>query len=175
MPEGDTIFRTAATLQKALAGKIVTRYETMLPKIDAPLRGRTIERVVAAGKHLIIDFSGDLHLRSHMRMNGQWHIYRPGERWCRPRRDMRVVIETADFVVREAIRRAREHAGEEIANVLLNQRVAAGIGNIWKSESLFARGMNPFKRVSDIDDASLERIFLAARGLLKQSATGQRP
>src|SRR5437764_8448601 len=98
MPEGDTIFRTAATLQKALAGKIVTRYETMLPKIDAPLRGRTIERVVAAGKNLVIDFSGDLHLRTHMRMNGAWHIYRPGERWRRPRRDVRIVIETADFV-----------------------------------------------------------------------------
>ena len=213
MPEGDTIFRTAATLQKALAGKIVTRFETALPKLDrvddqTPLRGRTIERVVAAGKHLIIDFSGDLHLRSHMRMNGEWHIYRPGERWWRPRRDMRVVIETADFVavgfnipvaelltgrelerelhaqgpdllgdfdVNEAIRRAREHAGEEIANVLLNQRVAAGIGNIWKSESLFARGVNPFKSVKDIDDATLDRIFLAARALLKQSTTGQRP
>jgi len=205
MPEGDTIYRTAATLQKALAGKTVTRYETVLPTIEAPLRGRTIERVVAAGKHLIIDFSGDLHLRTHMRMNGQWHIYRPGERWRRPRRDMRVVIETADFVavgfnlpvaelvtgrelqralheqgpdlladfdVEEAVRRAREHGEEEIADVLLNQRVAAGIGNIWKSESLFARGINPFRKVKDVDD--LEKLFLTARALLRQSAAGQR-
>jgi endonuclease-8 len=206
LPEGDTIHRTAATLQKALAGKVVTRYETMLPKIDAPLRGRTIERVVAVGKHLVIDFSGDLHLRTHMRMNGQWHIYRHGERWWRPRRDMRVVIETEDFVavgfnlpvaelvtgrelerelhalgsdllgefdVADAVRRAREHGGEEIADVLLNQRVAAGIGNIWKSESLFARGINPFRKVKDVDD--LEKLFLTARSLLKQSANGQRP
>ena len=79
-----------------------------------------------------------------------------------------------DFDADEALRRVREHPGEEIANVLLNQRVMAGIGNIWKSESLFARGVNPFKRVKDIDDAALERIFLAARALLKQSATGQR-
>jgi len=205
LPEGDTIHRTAATLQKALAGKVVTRYETMLPKIEAPLRGRTIERVVAAGKHLVIDFSGDLHLRTHMRMNGSWHIYRPGERWWRPRRDMRIVIETADFVavgfnipvaemltgrelaralhaqgpdllaefdVEEATRRAREHGDEQIADVLLNQRVAAGIGNIWKSESLFACGINPFRKVKDIDD--LEKLFLAARALLKQSAAGQR-
>ncbi|HEV2720122.1 MAG TPA: DNA-formamidopyrimidine glycosylase family protein, partial [Thermoanaerobaculia bacterium] len=185
MPEGDTIFRTAATLQKALAGRVVTRYETMLPKIDGPLRGRTIERVAAVGKHLVIDFSGGLHLRTHMRMNGAWHIYRPGERWRRPRRDMRIVIETDDFVavgfnipvaelvtgrelqralhaqgpdlladfdVDEAVRRAREHGEEEIADVLLNQRVAAGIGNIWKSESLFARGINPFRNVNDIDN-----------------------
>ena len=205
MPEGDTIHRTAATLQRALAGKVVTRYETMLPKIEAPLRGRTIERVVAAGKNLVIDFSGDLHLRTHMRMNGSWHIYRPGERWQRPRRDMRIIIETADFVavgfnipvaemltgrelehalhaqgpdllaefdVAEAVRRAREHGDEQIADVLLNQRVAAGIGNIWKSESLFACGINPFRKVKDIDD--LEKLFLAARALLKQSAAGQR-
>ena len=103
MPEGDTIHRTAATLQKALAGKVVTRFETVLPKLarvddQTPLRGRMIERVVAVGKHLVIDFSGDLHLRTHMRMNGPWHIYRRGERWRRPRRDMRVVVETADFV-----------------------------------------------------------------------------
>src|ERR1043165_2000989 len=103
MPEGDSIHRTAATLTKALAGKVVTRFETVLPPLarvddETPLRGRTIERVAATGKHLIIDFSGDLHLRSHMRMNGQWHIYRHGERWWRPRRDMRIVIETADFV-----------------------------------------------------------------------------
>jgi endonuclease-8 len=208
LPEGDTIHRTAATLQKALAGKVVTRYETMLPKIEAPLRGRTIERVVAAGKHLIIDFSGDLHLRTHMRMNGQWHIYRPGERWRRPRRDMRVVIETADFVavgfnlpvaelvtgrelqralheqgpdllaefdVEEAVRRAREHGEEEIADVLLNQRVAAGIGNIWKSESLFARRINPFTKVKDLGDDALERLFLKARDLLRSSAAGNRP
>jgi endonuclease-8 len=208
LPEGDTIFRTAATLQKALAGKTVTRYETMLPKIEGPLRGRTIERVVAAGKHLIIDFSGDLHLRTHMRMNGEWHVYRPGERWWRPRRDMRVVIETEDFVavgfnlpvaelltgrelqrqlheqgpdllgdfdVREAVQRARSLGGEEIANVLLNQRVAAGIGNIWKSESLFARGINPFTPVKDLDDDALEQLFLKARDLLKSSAAGSRP
>lgn len=206
MPEGDTIHRTAATLQKALAGKVVTRYETMLPKIEGPLRGRTIERVVAVGKHLVIDFSGDLHLRTHMRMNGEWHIYRHGERWWRPRRDMRVVIETEDFVavgfnlpvaelvtgrelerdlhalgsdllgefnVDDAVRRAREHGDEEIADVLLNQRVATGIGNIWKSESLFTRGINPFRKVKDIDD--LEKLFRTAQALLKQSTAGQRP
>src|ERR1051325_5163953 len=144
----------------------------MLPKIDGPLRGRTIERVAAVGKNLVIDFSGGLHLRTHMRMNGAWHIYRPGERWQRARRDMPVVLETADFVAEEAGRRAREHRDEEIANVLLNQRVAAGIGNIWKSESLFVRGINPFRKVKDVEE--LEKLFLTARGLLKESAAGHR-
>jgi endonuclease-8 len=100
MPEGDTIHRAAATLQRAIGGQIVTRFESVLPKLtrvdaDAPLRGRSVERVEARGKHLLIWFSGDLVLRTHMRMNGSWHIYRPGERWQRPHRDMRIVIETA--------------------------------------------------------------------------------
>jgi endonuclease-8 len=99
MPEGDTIHRAADTLQRALGGQVVTRFESVLPKLtrvdaDAPVRGRTVERVEARGKHLLIWFSGDLVLRTHMRMNGSWHIYRPGERWQRPHRDMRIVIET---------------------------------------------------------------------------------
>jgi hypothetical protein len=102
MPEGDTIFRAARTLHRALAGKTVVRFRTVLThlervNIDTPLAGRTIERVEARGKHLLIHFSGDLILRTHMRMNGSWHIYRPGERWQRPARDMRLMIATDDF------------------------------------------------------------------------------
>jgi endonuclease-8 len=100
VPEGDTIYRAARTLHRALAGRTVTRFETVFPRLarldtDAPLRGRVIEAVEARGKHLLVRFSGGLVLRTHMRMHGSWHIYRPGERWQRPRRDMRIVIETA--------------------------------------------------------------------------------
>jgi endonuclease VIII len=103
MPEGDTIYRSAQTLDRALRGRVVTRFESVLPALtriddDAPLRGRTIECVRAQGKHLLIEFSADLVLRTHMRMNGSWHIYRPGERWRRSRRQARVVIETDAFV-----------------------------------------------------------------------------
>lgn len=99
MPEGDTIFRAAATLNAALAGRIVTEFRTVLAHLarvdtDAPLAGRTVERVTSHGKHLFMWFSGDLILRTHMRMNGTWHIYRRGERWKQPARDMRVVIAT---------------------------------------------------------------------------------
>ena len=104
MPEGDTLFRTARTLQRALAGKPVVRFETVLVQLsrvddDAPIAGRTVERVRSVGKHLLIELSGDLVLRTHMRMAGSWHVYRPGERWQRPRSAMRVVVETADFQV----------------------------------------------------------------------------
>src|SRR5437867_11768955 len=102
MPEGDTIFRAARTLDRALAGKVVTRFETVLPRLarvddQTPLRGRTVERVTAIGKHLIIEFSGALFLCTNLRLNGSWHLYRAGERWCMRRDDMRVVIVIDDF------------------------------------------------------------------------------
>jgi len=103
MPEGDTIFRAARTLHRALAGKVVTRFETQLPKLervdyDTPLAGRTVESVESSGKWLSMRFSGDLILLTHMLMSGSWHIYRPGEAWQRGRNQMRIAIYTADFV-----------------------------------------------------------------------------
>ena len=49
MPEGDTIFRAARTLHRALAGQVVTRFDTayaLLARVhdDTPITGRTIER-----------------------------------------------------------------------------------------------------------------------------------
>jgi endonuclease VIII len=103
MPEGDTISRAARTLHRALAGRVVTRFETQLPQLsrvdyDAPLAGRTIERVDSAGKWMRMYFSGDLVLLTHMLMSGSWHIYRPLEKWRRSRMQMRVAIYTDDFV-----------------------------------------------------------------------------
>jgi endonuclease-8 len=103
VPEGDTIFRAARTLHRALAGRTVTGFESVYPAltrvdVDAPLTGRTIEAVASRGKHLLMTFSGDLVLHTHMRMHGSWHVYKPGERWRAPRRDMRIVVETAAYV-----------------------------------------------------------------------------
>jgi endonuclease-8 len=212
MPEGDTIFRAARTLDRALAGRTIVRFESVLPRLtrvheDTPLTGRTIERVTAAGKHLLVHFSGGLILRTHMRMNGSWHIYRPGERWQRPRRDMRVVIATSDFeavafnvpvaeLIRErdlprhqelrqlgpdllgasfdageALRRLRARPASAIADALLNQRVLAGIGNVYKSEVLFICRVNPFRLVRDLDDQTLARLIETARTLLAANVT----
>jgi endonuclease-8 len=210
MPEGDTIHRVAKTLEAALAGKAVARFETVLPPLarvddETPLRGRTIERVHAIGKHLLIEFSGGLTLRTHLRMNGTWHVYRTGERWMRPRRDMRLAIATDDFVAvgfnvpvaeflderararSEELRRlgqdligaefdlasARDrvhaYADREIANVLLNQRVVAGIGNVYKSELLFIRRIDPFRTVRELTDDQIDSLLTTARKLLQHN------
>jgi endonuclease-8 len=57
-----------------------------------------------------------------------------------------------------------------ISEALLDQRALAGIGNIWRNETLFAERVDPFVRVRDLDDATLERLIATARRLLTQSA-----
>src|ERR1700733_3995563 len=97
MPEGDTIYRAARALQRAIGGKVVTGFETGLAKLarvddDSPLIGRVVEKVESRGKWLLIYFSGDLILVTHMLMSGSWHLYRSGERWQMGRGKRRVVI-----------------------------------------------------------------------------------
>ena len=103
MPEGDTIHRAARTLHTALSGQRVERFESVLAHLtrvdaDTPIAGRVIERVESRGKHLLMWLEGGLVLRTHMRMHGSWHIYRPGEKWQRPRHEMRIVLATAPYV-----------------------------------------------------------------------------
>jgi len=102
VPEGDTIFRAARALNDALSGRAVTHFESVFQRVaraasDLAIRGRTIERVEARGKHLLIWFSGDVVLRTHMRMHGSWHLYAAGARWRAPRSDMRIVIRTPQY------------------------------------------------------------------------------
>ncbi len=96
MPEGDTIHRTARTLERAIGNKTVRRFSCATS--DADLSGRVVESVEARGKHLLIRFDDGRTLHSHMQMEGSWHIYRPGERWQRPAFAARAVIETDDWI-----------------------------------------------------------------------------
>ena len=212
MPEGDTIFRAARALDRALTGRTVTRFDSVLSKLnriddDRPIRGRTIDRVEARGKHLLIWFSGDLVLRTHMRMHGSWHIYRPGERWQRPHSDMRIVIGTqeyeavaftvpiaefttarglandpalrdlgpdlvaVDFDTAEAVRRIALLPDVEIADALLDQRAVAGLGNIFKSETLFAARIDPFARVGELSQEEVAKAVTTARRLMRANVT----
>ena len=105
MPEGDTIWRAAAALRAALAGRVITAFRTTSPDIspaaERAVLGRSVTKVEARGKHLLMTFArGDdeLVLHTHMRMNGEWHIYRAGERWRRSASRARAIIETDSFV-----------------------------------------------------------------------------
>ena len=99
MPEGDTILRAARALGASLRGKRVTSFESPLPRLaGADLSGRLVEDVEARGKNLLVRFDDGRALRTHMRMTGSWHLYRPNERWKKPARLARVVLATADAV-----------------------------------------------------------------------------
>jgi endonuclease-8 len=204
MPEGDTIFRAARALHHALVGRTVTRFDSVYPALTRraqghPIAGRTIDSISARGKHLLIAFSGDLVLHTHMRMTGSWHLYRAGARWQRPARDMRVLVGTNDVVAvgfnvpiaellsshdlarhkelqalgpdllhagfdgADVIRRMRTRGRDVIADVLLNQRVVAGIGNVFKSEILFLAGLDPFTPVAAVTDDDLGRLVDISR------------
>lgn len=197
-------------MHRVLAGHEVIRFETAYAhldrvNVDTPIVGRTIERCESAGKHHLIVFSGDVILRTHMRMNGSWHLYRHGERWWRGPQAMRVRLDTADWVAvafqvpvaefvtstqlastdpvaklgpdllgrqfdrDEAVRRLSASGHQPIAMSLLDQRLVAGIGNVYKSEVLFMAGVNPFTPASAVRQPVLERLIDIARGLLKDN------
>ncbi len=210
MPEGDTIFRSARALSRAIAGKPVTEFETALATLasvndNTPVAGRTVDKVEAIGKWLLVHFSSDLILVTHMLMSGSWHIYRVGERWRQPRRAMRCVIRTHDFeavafnvpvakfftertLARDSMipklgpdllradydelevrARVLARPDEEIASVLLNQRVLAGLGNVYKVEVCFLCGVHPFRKVASLTPAELDCLLFQSRKLIKEN------
>ena len=124
MPEGDTIFRTARNIGRALVGKPVIGFRSTFPLLtrfndDTPLIGQTVDQVEARGKWLLIHFSGGGILTSHLLMNGRWHIYRQGERWQAPRFHMRIVIENSEYqAVGFRVPVARMHTEQSLARDL---------------------------------------------------------
>ena len=204
MPEGDTVFLAATRLRAALAGAPLTRTDFRVPKLaTVDLSGRTIDDVVARGKHLLFRIGGGMTLHTHYKMDGDWHLYRHGEKWRGPGFEVRAVLETAGFVTvgfrlavlelvsteeewqvvghlgpdplgddwdpARAIAALRARADEQIGSVLLDQRVIAGPGNVYKSEICFLAGVDPRTRVRDIPD--LSRIVKLAERLMKANRT----
>jgi endonuclease-8 len=211
MPEGDTLARTADGLRPHLAGRAVIAARAAGPAGGVQVErliGSTVDAVEARGKNLLIRFSNGLELRTHLRMTGSWHRYRPGEAWRRPAARAVLVIEVdgavavcfdapvvelfetraesvhpalaalgpdllaPDFDAAEAIRRLRDPGRTDwtIGEALLDQRALAGIGNIWRCETLFAERVDPFRTVADFDDETLGRLVATARRFLLMNA-----
>ncbi|MDQ4089627.1 MAG: hypothetical protein M3163_04895 [Actinomycetota bacterium] len=202
MPEGDVLFRSAATLQRWLADRDVT--EATGPA--APMVGHRVKKVEANGKHLLIRFDSGHVLHTHLRMTGSWHVYSAGERWQRPVSQAKVAITCGkrvavcfnapvvellapgaeanhpslsglgpDVLVRpldfdEIRRRARRRPPDTaLGELLLDQRVVSGIGNIWRCESLFLEGRNPWTPVSAITDDELDALVSTAARIMSES------
>jgi endonuclease-8 len=98
MPEGDTVLQTAARLHRALAGRVLTRSDLRVPRFaTADLTGREVLDVTPRGKHLLTRVEGGLTLHSHLRMDGSWKVFDPGERWRGgPAHQIRAILGNAD-------------------------------------------------------------------------------
>ncbi len=66
------------------------------------------------------------------------------------------------------------HAGREIGDLLLDQRVAAGIGNVYKSEVLFLEGIAPRRRVGKLGPDVLRRLFARSAELMRANLETRR-
>ena len=98
MPEGDTVWRTARRLHQALAGQLLTTTDFRVPAYATlDLRGRRVHEVRARGKHLLTRLEPDLTVHTHLKMEGSWHVYRPGTPWRGPNHQVRLVLATSDW------------------------------------------------------------------------------
>ena len=79
-----------------------------------------------------------------------------------------------DFDSQLAAERAALHGARMIADVLLDQRVVSGLGNIWKTESLFACRIDPRTHVANLPKHTLVQIYETARELMQHSVDGVR-
>jgi endonuclease-8 len=195
MPEGDTVFRTADTLRKALVGRVLTRCDVRVPRFaTVDLSGHVVDEVCSRGKHLLIRV-GPASIHSHLKMDGSWRVT---SRTGRSDYRVRIILEASDIRaigidlgVLEILDRAHdgdvvEHLGPDllgddwnpkvaaanltarpdrpIAEALLDQRVLAGIGNVYCNEMCFVSGHLPTARVSAVTDP--HRLVSRARDML---------
>ena len=211
MPEGDTVYRAAATLRTALVGKTVRRSDIRVPTFaEVDLAGRRIDEVLSRGKHLLMRV-GDITVHSHLKMEGVWQVYRLGERWRRPAHEARIILETAenqavgfalgvlelvprededsvvghlgpdllgpDWDANEALRRVSEQGSRAIGLTLLDQRVMAGLGNVYRSEICFLKGVLPTRPTDEAGDLAAwidlsRRTIVANRDRRERVFTG---
>lgn len=97
MPEGDTIWRLARTLDRALSGRLLTGTDFRVPDLaTVDLSGRPVTGTMSRGKHLLTRIGDGHTLHTHLKMEGSWRVFRPGERWSKPAHTARVVLRTEE-------------------------------------------------------------------------------
>lgn len=195
MPEGDTVWHTAATLRQHLVGCTLTRCDVRVPQFaTVDLSGQVVDEVLSRGKHLFIRV-GQASIHSHMKMDGSWRV---GDRPVRVDHRARIILEAnniravgIDLGVLEILDRANDqdavaHLGPDllgedwdadraaanlmarpdrsIAEALLDQRVFAGVGNVYCNELCFVTGHLPTAPVSAITNP--KRLVARARDML---------
>lgn len=205
MPEGDALHRAARRLQVLVGDEVEveTPHPRAAVKRLAPvLDGRRLEQVEAIGKNLLLRFDDGVVLRSHLRMKGRWRVLPRdadifGVPWLvlRGERYMGVlfggsVLELDRGVARrlgpdilgeppqfDAMLARFRAAGAKLAvgDALLEQRLVAGIGNMWKAECLWAAEVSPWRALADMTDDELLATLEHAHRLMRARLDGARP
>lgn len=169
----------------------------MAPRID----GRVLESVEAVGKNLLLRFEGGIVVRSHLRMTGRWRIESRGKSraglpwlvlrgdelegvlWNGPvltleARNVRRLgqdVLAADFDLVAAVARLRGASDRWLGEALQDQRLVAGIGNMWMADALWTIRVSPWVRVRDASDETLRDALGAARRLMQEALATGRP
>ncbi len=205
MPEGDAVHRAALALQALVGERVRAASPSARAAatgVAAAVDGRVLERVEAVGKNLLLTFEGGVVVRSHLRMSGRWRVETRGAPVAgRPwlvleGRDRRAVLRNGPVL--ELDRGVRARVGPDLlaggadprslaarvrravpdlllGQALLDQRLVAGIGNMWLAESLWRAGLSPWLRVGDVGPAELAGALATAQGLMRDSVAGRRP
>ncbi|MET1232845.1 MAG: DNA-formamidopyrimidine glycosylase family protein [Candidatus Limnocylindrales bacterium] len=205
MPEGDTLFRTAAVLRDILLGRtlVSARGRPGGAQLERLVGGRFL-RVESIGKHLLIDVDRGLSLHTHLGLHGSWHRYRTGEPWRRGANRAVAVLEvpgavavcfdapTVDLIETRAlglhpvlralgpdlvtsevatdalVGRLRALPPETpVGEALLDQRVMAGLGNVYRSEVCFVERVDPFRTLASLSDPTLAGLVETGRTLIR--------
>ena len=204
MPEGDSLHRAAARLQVLVgqALQVETPHpRAQLGGLAERLSGLRLESAEAVGKNLLLRFEGGLVLRSHLRMTGRWQVVPRGAArrgtpwlvlrgaeheavlWNGPvlelvRQGLRlgpdILAEPPDYETMLARLRATPHE-REVGDALLDQRLVAGIGNLWKAEALWEARVSPWRPLRDTSDEELRTTLEAAHRAMRASVAGVRP
>jgi endonuclease-8 len=162
--------------------------------------GRVLESVEAVGKHLLLRFEGGVVVRSHLRMNGRWRVReRDGRGWSgspwlvlRARRheatqwngpelslETRTVrrlgpdlLATTTRVDQLVARVRAADPGRLLGEVLVDQRLVAGIGNMWLAELLWHARVSPWLPVGEVRDDELAAGLAWARAAMRDAVGG---
>jgi endonuclease VIII len=205
VPEGDSLHRAARRLQVLVGQhvEVETPHPRAAVKgLAERLHGRRLDGVEAVGKNLLLRFEGGLVLRSHLRMKGRWRLERRGaarvgKPWLvlrgseheavlwngavlelvgargAPRLGPDILGEPPDFETMAA--RLRTAPERELGDALLDQRLVAGIGNLWRAEALWEAHVSPWRRLADVTDDELRTVLESAHRLMRTALDERRP
>jgi len=183
MPELPEVEIQTRQLARRLRGAKILALELPDAKLRLPLSivGRTIQLVWRRGKFIIFDLDDGRHLLAHLRMTGWFEFDRPQHYRAAILTDKVAVYfeDSRRFGILTAVSARKLMAvlkplGPEplpdgdldglskttraVKVALLDQRLVAGIGNIYASESLWRAGIHPRRQANRLDAAEQRRL-----------------